>query len=57
MNLALQVIADDKTVRSDTVHDLKEFKNQPLATQAKKGEQLVSVMPAIENVFIYWVMI
>ena len=37
MDLAIQLIANDKTVRSDTVHDLKEFINQSLAAQAKKG--------------------
>ena len=51
MDLVIQVIANDKTVRSDTVHDLKEFNNQSLATQAKKGEQLVSMMPAIKKAF------
>ena len=51
MDLAIQIIANDGTVRSDTVHDLKEFKNQSLATQAKKGEQLVSMMPAIKKAF------
>ena len=30
------MIANDKTVRSDTLHDLKEFNNQSLAAQAKK---------------------
>ena len=47
MDLAIKLIANDKTVRKDTVQDLKEFNNQSLATQAKKGEQLVSMMPAI----------
>ena len=46
MYLAKQIIATGKTVRSDTVHDLKEFNNQCLATQAKKSEQLISLMPA-----------
>ena len=31
--------------------DLKEFNNQSSATQAKKGEQLVSLMPAIRKDF------
>ena len=35
MDLAIQKIANDKTERSDTVQDLKEFNNQSLATQAK----------------------
>ena len=36
MQLAMQIISNDKTVRLDTIQDLKEFKNQSLATQAKK---------------------
>ena len=47
----MQIISSDKTVRNDTVQDLKEFNSQSLATQAKKGEQLVSMMPAIEKAF------
>ena len=47
----MQIISNDKTVRNDTVNDLKEFNNQSLATQAKKGEQLVSMMPAIKKAF------
>ena len=47
----MQIIANDKAVRSDTIQDLKEFNNQSLATQAKKGEQLVSMLPAIKKVF------
>ena len=53
MDLAIQTIANDKTVKSDTVQDLKEFNNQSVATQAKNGEQLVSMMPAIKKAFIY----
>ena len=33
------------------MHDLKEFNNQSLATQAKKREQLMSMMTAIKNAF------
>ena len=51
MELAMQIISNDKTVRNDTVQDLKEFNSQSLATQSKKGEQLVSMMPAIEKAF------
>ena len=47
----MQIISNDKTVRSDTVQDLKEFNQQSLSTRAKKGEQLVSMMPAIEKAF------
>ena len=51
MELAMQLISSDNKVRTDTVNDLKEFNNQSLATQAKKGEQLVSMMPAIKKSF------
>ena len=53
MELALQIISNDKTVRNDTVQNLKEFNNQSLPTQAKKGEQLVSMMPAIKKLLFY----
>ena len=36
MELAVQIISSDKTVRSDTIHDLKDFNSQSLSTQAKK---------------------
>ena len=48
----MQIYSIDKTVRSNTVNDLKEFNNQSLATHAKKGEQLVSMMPAIKKLLI-----
>ena len=51
MDLAMQLISSDKTVRNDTVQDLKDFNNQSLTTQAKKGEQLVSMMTAIKKGF------
>ena len=51
MELAMQIISNDETVRNETVQDLKEFNSQSLATQAKKGEQLVSMMPAIKKTF------
>ena len=51
MDLAIQKISIDKTVRNDTLVDLKDFNNQSLATQAKRGEQLVSMMPAIKKAF------
>ena len=47
----MQSISNEKTVRSDTVQDLKVFNFQSLATQAKKGEQLVSMMLAIKKAF------
>ena len=39
MELAMQIISNDKTVRNDTIQDLKEFNQQSLTTQAKKGEE------------------
>ena len=47
----MQIISNDKTFRIDTIKDLKEFNSQSLATQAKKGEPLVSKMPAIKKAF------
>ena len=51
MELAMQIISNDKTVRNDTIQDLKNFNQQSLTTQAKNGEQLVSMMPAIKTAF------
>ena len=48
MDLAMKIFSNDKTVRNDTIQDLKEFNSQFLSTQAKKGEQLVFMMPAIK---------
>ena len=48
----MQILSTDKTVRNDTIEDLKEFNSQSLTTQAKKGEQLVSMMPAMKKAFI-----
>ena len=49
----MQIISTDKTVRNDTLEDLKDFNSQSLSTRAKKGEQLrVSMMPAIKKAFI-----
>ena len=47
----MQIISTDKTVRNDTIEDLKEFSSQSQTTPAKKGEQLVSMMPAIKKAF------
>ena len=47
----MQLSSNDKTVRNDIIQDLKEFNSQSLSTQAKKGEQLVSMTPAIKKAF------
>ena len=49
--LAMQIISNDQTRKSDTAQDLKYFNSQSLATQAKKREQLVSMMPSIKKAF------
>ena len=51
MELAMQLISTDQTVIDDTIQDLKEFNSQSLSTRSKKGEQLVSMMPAIKKAF------
>ena len=43
--------SNDQTVGSNTVQDLNYFNTQSLATQATKGEQLVSMMTAIGKAF------
>ena len=52
MKLAVQTIANDKTVRSNIVQVFKAINNHSLATQAKKGEQLVSMMPALKKFLV-----
>ena len=47
----MQLISTDQTVRNDTTQDIKDFNQQSLSTQAKKGEQLTSMMPAIKKAF------
>ena len=36
----MQIISNDNSVRNDTIQDLKEFNQQSLTTQAKKGNNL-----------------
>ena len=47
----MQLISSDQTVRNDTIQDLTDFNQQSLSTQAKKAEQLTSMMPAIKKAF------
>ena len=47
----MQLISTDKKVRKDTIQDLKEFNSQSLTTQTKKGEHLISKMPAIKKAY------
>ena len=43
--------SNDKTVWSITKNDWKDFESHFLATQAKKGEQLVCKTPSIKEAF------
>ena len=47
MDVAVQLISNDKTVKNNTIHDLKDFNSQSHFTDVKKGEQLVATMPSI----------
>ena len=47
----MQIVSNDKTVRSDTIQDLEDFNSQSLTTQAKKREQLVYLIVAIKKHF------
>ena len=47
----MQLISTDQTIRNDTMQDLRDFNEQSLSTQAKKGEQLTAMIPAIKKAF------
>ena len=47
----MQIGSTLQKVRNNTIRDLKDFNQQSLSTRAKKGEQLVSMMPAIKEAF------
>ena len=47
MELAVEIISNYQTIRNETVQDVEDFKSQSLSTQAKRGDQLVDMMPAI----------
>ena len=51
MELATQIISNNQTLASNAIQDSKEFNSQSLATQVKKGEQLVSMISAFEKTF------
>ena len=51
----MQIISNDKTVRSHTIQDLKNFNSQSSTRQAKRGEQLVYMMQAIKKAFDFMV--
>ena len=51
MELATQIGSTNQKVRNNTIQDLKDFNQQSLSTRAKKGEMLVSMMPAIKEAF------
>ena len=45
----MQTICNDNTVENDTTQDLLDFSRQSVTTRAKKGQQLVFMMPAIKK--------
>ena len=45
----MQIFSNLETVGSKTVQDLKYIDSQSSTIEAKKGEQLVSLMPALEK--------
>ena len=47
----MQIGSTNQKVRNNTIQDLKVFNQQSLSTRARKGEQLVSMMPAIKEAF------
>ena len=47
----MQMGSTNQKVRNNTIQDLKDFNQQSSSTRAKKGEQLVSMMPAIKEAF------
>ena len=47
----MQIGSTNQKVKNNTIQDLKDFNQQSLSTRAKKGEQLVSMMPAIKEAF------
>ena len=47
----MQISSTNQKVRNNTIQDLKDFNQQSLSTRAEKGEQLVSMMPAIKEAF------
>ena len=47
----MQIGSTNQKVRNNTIQDLKDFNQQSLSTRAKKGEQPVSMMPAIKEAF------
>ena len=47
----MQIGSTNQKVRNNTIQDFKDFNQQSLSTRAKKGEQLVSMMPVIKKAF------
>ena len=47
----MQISSTNQKFRNNTIQDLKDFNQQSLSTRAKKGEQLVSMMPTIKEAF------
>ena len=52
MELVMQIISHDKTVKSNTVQELEYFNSKSLFTQAIKKRKLVSIKPGIKKLFV-----
>ena len=52
MEFAMQLISKENLVRGKTILELKDFNYQFLATQAKKGEQIVFLIASIKSLLI-----
>ena len=51
IELAMRINFHEKIARVNTVEDTKDSNSQSLATKAKKGKQLVPMMPALKKTF------
>ena len=47
----MQIVFTDKTVRSDTIEDLKQFNCQSITTQAKKRRTISFYEACYEKIF------
>ena len=57
MELAMQLISTDQTVRDNTIQYLKDFNQQSLSTQAKKENSLLACCQLLKKLLICWVML
>jgi predicted metalloprotease with PDZ domain len=51
MEQSFELVKTNNEVKKEIIENIKDFKKQSLATQAKKGEELVAMMPAVKKAF------